>query len=188
MITDFQKSKLLYLFKFLDLDSNQSLELDDFTSIADAVARQWGHKPDSNEYQLLMAKAEKLFHHLAQDIASDDQKITEKEWLRFFEKEVIDSEDDLMLDEYIELILSYVFGFTDANHDGFISREEYQDLFSTFKVKGKHSEQAFSHMDANNDERLSRYELKDAIETFLTSNDPEERSNWIFGDWKTDPR
>ncbi len=188
MITEFQKKKLAYLFKFLDFNKNTYLQLDDFSDIATRICEKRGYEFGSHPYQVVSEKCVKFYHHILKDMAKkSQQQITASEWFDFFDKEILQREDDLILDEYVELILGYVFGLTDENNDGFISREEYTDIFSTFGIGARFSELGFKNMDANLDGKLSRYEVKHAIETFLTSDDPEDRANWVFGNWETDP-
>ena len=102
----------------------------------------------------------------------------------FFEEDVLDESDDVVLDEYVDLLLAFIFGMFDDNHDGYIQFSEYKDLFSIFGKSEAFSREAFDKIDVNNDGKLSRYELIPAMETFITSEDPSEIGNWVLGDWK----
>jgi len=72
----------------------------------------------------------------------------------------------------------------DDNHDGYISTDEYVDMFVVYGIDIKYSAKSFIKLDINRDDRLSRNELLHAFETFLLSNEPNQPGNWIFGNWE----
>ena len=96
----------------------------------------------------------------------------------FFENQY----DPVVLEEYSELILGFIIHFFDTNNDGFISDEEYERMFKIFGMNELQAGLAFHGLDKDGDNRLSRYELLNAVETFLTSDDPANSDNWVFGD------
>lgn len=184
MLSDFQKQKLTYFFRLLDLNKNGYLRLDDFSEISEKAREKLGYDTGSKEHKFLADRSVRFFHRLLGDIPhADNQAIQLEEWLMFF-GQLISSEDEEQLDEYTELIIGFLFDLFDDNHDGFISVEEYADIFFMYGIDIKYSAKAFINLDVNQDDRLSRYELMHAVETFLTSDNQADRGNWIFGNWE----
>jgi Ca2+-binding EF-hand superfamily protein len=184
MLSEFQRNKLTYFFGLYDLNKNGYLQLEDFTDIAEKLCEKLEYKPGSKHHEFLVRKTVALFHRLLADIDHpDEQKIFVEGWLDFFNKEIVSKGQEENLEEYVELIIGYLFDLFDENHDGYISLDEYKQVFDIYGIDVQYIDKAFDNLDLNKDHRLSRYELIRAVETFLTSNDPLERGNWIFGNW-----
>lgn len=184
MLSDFQQQKLLYLFRLLDLNNHGYLELGSFSDICERIREKLEFETGSKEHKFLADRSVKFFHRLLGDIPHDDnQTIKPGEWLLFFDR-LISTHDEEEIDEYTELIMGFLFDLFDDNNDGYISAEEYADLFLIYGIDTKYSVKAFINLDLNEDGRLSRYELLHALETFLTSQDPTQKGNWIFGNWE----
>ncbi len=185
MLTSFQTAKLTYLFNLLDLNGNGILQVNDFAELADNVREKLNYEEGEKEHQAIVRKSVKFFHKLLRDIPNPGyQSINIDGWLTFFGEEVASFEDEDTVDEWVDLLLAFVFGMFDENHDGYISLAEYQDLFEIFGKDEAFSKAAFDRIDVNKDGKLSRYELIPAVETFLTSDIPDENGNWVFGDWR----
>ena len=188
MLTAFQEKKLTYLFKFLDFNKNGILQHDDFSDIAGTICEKREFEFGTRQHKYVMDKCVKIYHRFLKDMTRKGaHDIHLEEWLNFFDEEIVNGEDELERDDYVEIIMDYVFGLTDKNKDGFISKKEYLDIFSTFRVGSKHAENAFDHLDANKDNKLSRYEVKHSIEMFITSESESDMANWVFGNWETEP-
>ena len=86
-----------------------------------------------------------------------------------------------IVEKYRQLIYSFLFDVFDDNNDGYISKEEYAEVYQIYGIDDAEIEEAFASIDVFVDDRLSKYELINAIEVFLTSNDPKDRGNLIFG-------
>lgn len=188
MSKEFQRQKLSYFFNILDLNNNKSLELSDFWELSEKVRETLGFEAESTEHKRIADKATKLFHTLVKDVSTSEyQKISEDEWVQFFEKEVIDLNDEEALDSYKELIFHFMFDFFDHNRDGFISMQEYEDFYKIFGIDITYLNKAFRMLDNSNVGKLSRYDLMDAVEDFLVSEDESVPGNWIFGYWESMP-
>ena len=133
MSSAFQNRKLTYFFHILDLNSDSYIQLEDFSEMAEKVRTIMNYEEGSMEHKRITDKATKLYHTLVSVInPMDRQQISQKEWLEYFEKEVIISEE--LLEEYKEMIFNFMFDFFDQNRDGFISRKEYKDFYEIFGI------------------------------------------------------
>jgi Ca2+-binding EF-hand superfamily protein len=178
MLSEFQTTKLTYLFVLLDVEKNGVIRDEDFLVLNEKLQEVRDHEDSKKETKNLSLP---FIRALLRDLnKSVFDEINHREFLDFFNG-LLSSDDDEMLDEYSQLLLGFIFGYFDENKDGFISKEEYEQLFHVFGMVDDESVEAFGILDRNNDERLSRYELANAIETFLTSDDPENPDNFIFG-------
>ncbi|MFT4737416.1 MAG: Ca2+-binding EF-hand superfamily protein [Paraglaciecola sp.] len=184
MLSDFQRNKLAYFFSLYDLNNNDFLQLDDFTDIADRLCEKLQYQSASKHHEFLVRKTVALFHRLLTDIPhKDEQRIYLDQWLKFFEEKVLKSGKEDFLDDYVELIIGYIFDLFDENNDGYISLDEYKQVFDIYGIDVTYVDKAFDNLDLNRDMRLSRYELIRSVETFLLSDDPLDKGNWIFGNW-----
>lgn len=189
MFSDFQRKKIAYFFKLLDLNRNGLLQFNDFSDMAEHVRLKLEVEEGSKDHKRIADKATRLFHQFLEDISrAEQQSISEVEWVTFFESKLGDEEDEETLEEYQELIFQYVFDFFDQNHDGFIAKNEYQMFFDIFGADQEFFDKSFSLLDKNGDGKISRYEMLASIEEFLISDDPEASGNWTFGNWQSSPK
>ncbi|MEQ8474433.1 MAG: EF-hand domain-containing protein [Marinoscillum sp.] len=185
MITDVQKKKLTHFFGLLDSHKNGFLHVDDFSEIAERIRLGLGYEAGGEKHVFLAKKSAKFFHTLLNDISHENkQVITQKEWLDYIDTNIINNESDEVKEEFEEFIIGFLFDLFDDNHDGYISTDEYVDMFVVYGIDIKYSAKAFLKLDLNKDDRLSRNELLHAFEVFLLSDDPNQAGNWIFGNWE----
>ncbi|MFT7197758.1 MAG: Ca2+-binding EF-hand superfamily protein [Marinoscillum sp.] len=185
MISEFQEKKLSHLFHLLDSHKNGYLHLDDFSEIAESIRIGLNYEEGGKKHVFLAEKSAKFFHTLLQEIPhTGNQIITKQEWIDCIAKDVIlgDNEDTLL--EFQEFIIVFLFDLFDDNHDGYISTDEYVDMFVVYGIDIKYSAKAFLNLDVNRDDKLSRNELLHAFDTFLLSDNPDNPGNWIFGNWE----
>ncbi len=181
MLSKFQKTKLTYLFGLFDFKKNGVIRKDDFMELAAKISEELNLPADKS----LAAKESSytFFRRMVEDMDPDARyEVRLEKWLAFFDEEIVNNEDTQIMEEYANLILGYIFGYFDDNKDGFISVQEYDHMFATLGMSELHAGVAFHGIDKNNDYRLSRYELIMAVESFLTSDDPKNSDNWVFGD------
>jgi len=185
MATAFQKEKLTYFFDIMDLNGNGSIQMDDFSEMAEEVREMMNFEEGSKEHKRVTDKATRFFHALVKDIdPKDKQEITKEEWLAFFDLEVMPEE---MLVEYKEIVFNFMFDFFDQNRDGYISRKEYEDFYKIFGIDTKFLDEAFPKLDSSNSYKLHRYDVMDAVEDFFISDNKDQAGNWIFGNWESKP-
>ncbi|MFY0605248.1 MAG: EF-hand domain-containing protein [Cyclobacteriaceae bacterium] len=185
MNSDFQEQKLGHFFDLLDSHKNGFLHADDFAEIAESIRIGLGYEEGGKKHVFLAEKSSKFFHTLLQEIPHQgNQIITKQEWISFIKQEIILGENEETVEEFQEFIIGFLFDLFDDNNDGYISTDEYVDMFVVYGIDVKYSAKAFLNLDVNKDDRLSRNELLHAFETFLLSNDPSHPGNWIFGNWE----
>ena len=72
----------------------------------------------------------------------------------------------------------------DTDHNGYISLNEYLDLFIGLRIEVRFAPMSFAKLDLNQDGQISKNELVKSVEEFLKSNDPSASGNWLFGHWE----
>ncbi|WP_258105229.1 EF-hand domain-containing protein [Marinoscillum sp. MHG1-6] len=186
MLSEFQSTKFKHLFNLLDINDNGIIQKNDFTLLAERVAPFVNGKIDSKAYNQLVYRGMTFYNRLIKSLEpSDPSRIGMHEWVKYIDKEIIESGDQDNLAELTQLLLGFIFGLFDENHDGFLSLEEYQEIFQVLSIDDSKASLLYEKLDSNSDDRLSRYELVLAVEGFLTSDDPSELGNWIFGDYQS---
>ncbi|MBV6646084.1 MAG: EF-hand domain-containing protein [Cyclobacteriaceae bacterium] len=185
MLTDLQERKLTHFFGLLDLDKDGSLQIEDFSEIAERLQQEFGYAEGSKEHKFVVDAAVRFFHKLLAEMSKGNQVILMSEWLEFFDAQFISNDNDDLLEEYSEFMIGFLFDLFDENHDGYIDVEEYADMFMIYGIDIRYSAKAFIDLDLNKDGRLSRNELIHAFENFITSDIADVKGNWIFGNWDT---
>ncbi len=182
MISEFQKKKFSHLFNLLDVNKNGYLQLGDFMSVAHTLREKMDLPEFSSHYRQLCQSCQALFEALKEDIALPKKRtITLEEWLNFFEIASGGDEGEATVEKYRQLLYGFLFDVFDDNNDGYISMEEYAEVYQIYGIDDHQIAEAFESIDVYKDERLSKYELINAIEVFLTSAEPKDRGNLIFG-------
>ncbi|MFY0690038.1 MAG: EF-hand domain-containing protein [Cyclobacteriaceae bacterium] len=183
MLSEFQERKLTYFFSLLDENKNGVIQMEDFTEIAVNICENIGQPINSKYHRFLNSKSCYVFEKLLGDISPNGNVISLAEWLVFFDREIIESGDKERLNQYVNLIIGFLFDLFDENDDGYISIEEYTDMFLVYGIDIRFSAKSFVNMDLNGDNRLSKAEITKAIITFLISDDQSDKGNWVFGNW-----
>ncbi|REE02109.1 EF-hand domain-containing protein [Marinoscillum furvescens] len=185
MITEVQRKKLAHFFELLDSHKNGFLHVDDFSEIAERIRMGIGYEAGGEKHKFLAEKSTRFFHAFLNAIPHNgNQVITKEEWVNFVEEEIISKGNEEVLEEFKEFIIGFLFDLFDENHDGYISTDEFVDMFVVYGIDIKYSAKSFLKLDLNKDDKLSRNELLHAFEVFLLSDDPSQPGNWIFGNWE----
>ena len=178
-------SKLTYLFHMMDVSQNELLDIKDFEMVAEQVTVGLGNtKLEKRKKAAVFRRSRDFFNRIQKAMNLTKDSIGLQDWLGYFENHVIGADQKQSLNEVVRYLLSFFFGVFDDNRDGYFSITEYEKIFETFGISKSQSKAAFDKMDLNQDGILSRYELLMAVEMFLTSTDPTEAGNKIFGDWE----
>jgi Ca2+-binding EF-hand superfamily protein len=184
MVDSMLKEKLTYLFHMLDVSQNQQLDVKDFELVAEQVTKHLGNsKLEKRKKAAVFRRSRDFFKRVQTAMGLTKDSIDLQDWLGYFENHVLGDENKQSLNEVVRYLLSFFFGVFDDNRDGFFSIKEYENIFETFGISKSQSQGAFNKMDLNQDGILSRYEILMSVEMFITSTDPDEPGNQIFGDW-----
>ena len=185
MLSDVQKKKIVHFFELLDSHKNGFLQAEDFSEIAERIRMGLGYEAGGEKHVFLAKKSAKFFHTLLNAISHENkQVISQQEWIDFIDKKIINNDDEEYKEEFEEFIIGFLFDLFDDNHDGYISTDEYVDMFVVYGIDIKYSAKAFLKLDLNKDDKLSRNELLHSFEMFLVSDDANQQGNWIFGNWE----
>ncbi len=132
------------------------------------------------KYEKVVEKSVRFFYRLLKEIPSNDkQQIELSQWIQFFEGQM---EEDEYLEEYVELLINFMFDLFDEDHDGYISEEEYGFFYEIFGIDKNSFEKAFTNLDLNNDNRVSRYEMIRQLEAyFIDDSEAPGDDNEVFG-------
>ncbi|MEQ8237811.1 MAG: hypothetical protein RIA69_01295, partial [Cyclobacteriaceae bacterium] len=156
MLTTFQKTKLSYLFNILGKNNNNNeLQLSDIITIGNEVVDllKFEDEKDEKKYRdLIKRKSTSFFNRLTSDIPVENKGIvTLSEWLQFFDSEIVHGQDTIITDEFVDLILMFLFGFYNQNRDGYMTMDEYIGMFSILGLSKTDLTAAFKLFDANKD-------------------------------------
>lgn len=184
MLSNLQKQKLTHYFNILDYDKNGTIEKSDFTNIGENLCVLWGFKEGSENHAACIKRCEDTWVHFRHFLGkSDDVHAPLSEWLDFADQVIVNGSDELY-EKHINEILKEIFDFFDVNRDGYISLDEYVDLFMAYRIEIRFSAKSFMKLDINGDDQISKAELMTAIREFFRSDDPNARGNWLFGFWQ----
>ena len=184
MLTELQKNKLTHYFNVLDYDKSGTLEKKDFISIGENLSVLWGFPPDSPEHQASIKRCSQIWKDFHQFIGKeDDEQASLSDWLDFADKHIVNGSDELY-ERHIHKVAMEIIDLFDTNADGFLSLNEYLDLFMAYRIEIKYSAKAFTKLDTNKDDLISREELLQAIKDFFRSDDESVPGNWLFGFWQ----
>ncbi|MEQ9231514.1 MAG: hypothetical protein RIF46_12595, partial [Cyclobacteriaceae bacterium] len=132
---------------------------------------------------LILIKANRLFVQFLIDTNQPDMHIGIWDWMKFFEKE-FNRNGQGLLHHFIHRTSYHVFSLFDLNRDKFISFEEYENMWSVYKIPPDECRASFERLDQNDDKLISASEMVDGLEDFFKSNKYEAPGNLIFGEWR----
>ncbi|MEQ9405836.1 MAG: EF-hand domain-containing protein [Cyclobacteriaceae bacterium] len=182
MLSELQTNKLERFFYILDFDRNGIIEEADFLAIAENLCVLWGVREESAEYVKVMnsfAEDWKSFNHF---VNNDDGKANWDHLVEFADKMIVNGDPE-MFASYVDGFTGEVFDNFDSDRDGYISLNEFIDLFVAYRIEVRFAAKAFRKIDLNHDDLISRGELISAVKEFFRSDDPEAPGNWLFGNF-----
>lgn len=182
MLTEFQTNKLERFFYILDFDRNGIIEEDDFVAIAENLCVLWRLREGSVEHTKVITKFSdewKKFHHF---VNNDEGVANWNHLVEFADKVIINGDVDLY-NKYVDDFAGEIFDNFDTDKDGYVSLDEFIDLFCAYRIEVRFAAKAFRKIDLNHDDLISRGELISAVKEFFRSNDEQAPGNWLFGNF-----
>lgn len=184
MLTPLQGKKLTHYFNVLDFDRNGILEKQDFTNIGINLAMNLGMHEGDDDFKDLVQKSEQIWLSFRSFIKGEiDDTATLGEWLRFADKNIVNGSPELY-EKHVNIVASEIIRLFDTDDDGYLSLEEYIELFVAYRIDVKYSAKSFVKLDTNYNEEISYDELLEAIRQFYRSDDEKAPGNWLFGFWE----
>lgn len=183
IFSETQKRKVHHLFNVLDIDRNGQLQPNDFVNVGKKIVKQLGLKENARGARLILLKSHRLFVQLLTDLHNPELTLTLWDWIAFF-RDQVESEDEGILDHYIQRTSRHIFDLFDVNKDKHISREEYANMLTIYNIPHDMAIQGFEELDANGDGLISVEEMIEGLNNFFKSEDTDSKGNLIFGEWR----
>lgn len=183
VFSETQKRKVHHLFNVLDIDRNGQLQPNDFVNVGKKIVVQLRLSEESRSARLILLKSHRLFVQLLTDLNNPELSLTLWDWVAFF-RDQIESEQEGILDHYIQRTSRHIFDLFDMNKDKLISREEYANMLTIYNIPPDTAIQGFEELDENKDNVISADEMVTGLSNFFRSSDENAKGNLIFGDWK----
>ncbi|MEP4532027.1 MAG: EF-hand domain-containing protein [Cyclobacteriaceae bacterium] len=182
MLSEFQKQKWIHFFNILDFNKNGKITIEDFIAIAENLCVLWGVREGDEEYKEIMTKCKNSWVSFTNAIPEDMVMEVHRNQVLLLADEFIGG-DGKHFEEYVSHFVGEIFSQFDINNDGYISLDEYVDLFMAYHIEIRYSAKSFTKLDLNGDDMLSRDELVAAVRQYFIGDNKEERGNWLFGFW-----
>lgn len=168
MVSDFKKSKLLYVFKtFFDVNGSGNIDKADIDQLLQRVSKFSGWKAGdeavlNNIWTSLQSAAD----------ADNDGEVSQEEWISLWEK----SSDA----EWQNLYCKFIFSLEDSSDDGSIDSEEFSTVYAALGIPKAEATAAFQKM-ANGKASVSWAEFQALWKEYFTTEDKNAPGNFIFG-------
>ncbi|MGW6414484.1 EF-hand domain-containing protein [Streptomyces sp. NPDC055055] len=175
MASEFQRDKLLNMFRAFDADGNGHLDQSDFRALAD----RWKELPRVRPGSELATRVEAVMlgwwdHLAAQADANKDGKVDLDEILAMVDRLHT-------MREVVAATAETIFDAVDENGDGRISPGEHRRLVDTWHGERVDVADVFDRLDQDGDGYLSRPEFTELWIQFWVSDDPAEPGNHLCG-------
>jgi len=183
VFSETQKRKVHHLFNVLDIDRNGQLQPSDFVDVGKKIVDELGISQNSRSARMILLKSHRLFVQLLADLNNPELSLTLWDWIAFF-RDQIESEEDGIMDHYIQRTSRHIFDLFDMNKDKLISREEYAHMLTIYNISHDVAIEGFQELDTNSDHYISADEMVEGLNNFFKSPDEGAKGNLIFGNWR----
>ncbi|GAB1340130.1 EF-hand domain-containing protein [Streptomyces sp. E-15] len=175
MASEFQRGKLIDMFRAFDTDDDGYLDRRDFQ----ALAERWKRLPRVRPGSGLAADMDRVllgwWEHLAAHVDTDkDGRVDLDELLVMVDRLPT-------MREAVAATAEIVFDAVDEDGDGRISAAEHRRLVDTWHGGSVDVADVFDHLDQDGDGYLGRPEFTELWIQFWTSDDPAEPGNRLCG-------
>ncbi|MEQ6122426.1 EF-hand domain-containing protein [Reichenbachiella sp. MALMAid0571] len=181
MLTPLQKRKQIHFFQILDFDRNGLIQRKDFEDIAENLSVIRSLDRNSKDHKFIRNLSLSIWNNMKKHVNATDGNLDM--WLTFMDSFVINSNNE-WYDQYVKGMTQTVFDVFDTDRNGYISLDEYLDLFIGLRIEVRFAPVSFEKLDLNSDGKISKSELVKSVEEFLKSDDPAAGGNWLFGHWE----
>lgn len=185
MLDDLQRRKLTHKFRIFDFDGDGRVEASDFRAVVDRLARLRSWEEGSEPVEKLRSEYAEFWKALAAMAEPrDPDRIDLDDWLDYYES-ALDFEREIAGPDHVTCTprstMGLVFDVLDSDRDGAISRREYREFCSAYRIELPADGDAFAHLDRDGDGHITRSEMLDLVSDFYFSDDPQAPGNWLFG-------
>jgi Ca2+-binding EF-hand superfamily protein len=164
-----------------DVNGNGVLEKADTLALAARIVASLGEPENSPKAQKLFQVFENFWTHIQANIDFDkDGKITPEEWRKGLRQSF--AENPQAYKEGFRPLAEATFTICDRDGDGFLQKSEIAKFHQAFGCSSANSQLAFEKLDIDGDGKLTIDELLSAWQEYYTSNEPDARGNWLYGD------
>jgi Ca2+-binding EF-hand superfamily protein len=180
MVSDVKRAKLTHYFHTMDATGDGLIKEQDILAGADRVISVLEIDPASEPAQQLKAGYLRNWESIAEADGDGDQAVTMDEWIEYYDRLAMDqAQFDSTMVERGRVIMQLF----DRDRDNRISLEDWQLFWRTIGTAEADFETAFQKLDRNGNGYLTFDEIIAAGQEFFTSDDPEARGNWLYGDY-----
>ncbi|NMF62778.1 calcium-binding protein [Brasilonema octagenarum UFV-E1] len=168
-------------FTHADIDGNGFFEWEDVLALATRIADCLGEPKDSPKGQKLFQTFTDFWTYVQAKMDVDnDGKVSPEEWRNGLRNAF--AKDPEAYKAGFRPLAEATFKVCDRDGDGSLEQSEFAKFHEAFGCKSANSELAFQKLDSDGDGELTVDELLSAWEEYYTSNDPNARGNWLYGD------
>lgn len=180
MISNVKRAKLTHYFNVSKRPDEEVVTKEDYLMAAERVIQVLAIPNDSEAAQTLRASYARYWDALADAHNDDDDAVTLEEWIAHFDHL---AQDPVQWDAIAGSRGEAIMRLFDSDHDQRISKDEFHTFFNAAGFPESEYALAFEKLDRIGDGHLTLDELRMAGTEFFTSDDPDARGNWLYGDY-----
>ncbi|KAK7096267.1 calexcitin-2-like [Littorina saxatilis] len=182
-LTDFQLKKMENVYVNL-YDSNKDGIIDqkDFGDAIEKISKlhHWG----TNDEQY--GKAKKTLGEIWDGLRAcadknKDGVVTLEEWINMWKVTLEDVKAGKPFPDWQQKYMEFMFYANDTSGDGFIDRDEYVTIQTSFGNNKADSNKAFDQLSKGTDGNISKEDFESLWKEYFLSNDASQRGNFLFG-------
>jgi Ca2+-binding EF-hand superfamily protein len=177
-INHFVQRKRVLGFYFFDLSKDGLVRAEDLQKFGETIATKMNLESGSDNYKKIMDGYNRYWQAFAPASDSNgDGSVTCAEFVESLSK-VLSLPNGKQIFEQLN---HNVFDAMDLNGSGAIGKDEYSIFVSAGGISTEAAHQAFNKLDVDGSGVITRAEYSECIWEYWTSEDPNARGNWFFG-------